>query len=98
MYILERPAVGPSKRLSASEVSNFMNTANIKTQLANQLKIESVLPKIGLTPEQIKHYLDHPPAGMSYVSLNFSYLSSVYLLDLRFISLLGIFHLYVFVL
>ena len=65
IYILERPATGPARRIPASETFNFLNTPNIQTQLKNQLVVQSVIPKTGLTDQALKEYLDTPPAGMN---------------------------------
>ena len=63
LYIQERAATGVTKRLTASEVFTFMNQQNIKNQLGNELSVCELLPKMGLTGEQLKTYLDNPPSG-----------------------------------
>ncbi|BFZ05156.1 hypothetical protein BsWGS_08195 [Bradybaena similaris] len=64
IYILERPAQGPAKRVPANDLFNFLNQPTQKSQIATQLKVESMLPKVGWTEEQLKEYLDKPPAGI----------------------------------
>ncbi|XP_059154132.1 nucleoporin p54-like [Physella acuta] len=64
IYILERPATGPAKRVLASDLFNALNQATLKSQLVSQLNVENMLPKVGWTEEQLKEYLDKPPAGV----------------------------------
>lgn len=64
IYILERPASGPAKRITASELFQFLNTPNIKQQITTQLAAEDIWQKTGFTPEQLKVYLENPPAGI----------------------------------
>ncbi|BFZ15315.1 hypothetical protein BsWGS_18354 [Bradybaena similaris] len=64
IYILERPAQGPAKRVPANDLFNFLNQPTQKSQIATQLMVESMLPKVGWTEEQLKEYLDKPPAGV----------------------------------
>ncbi|CAL1539358.1 unnamed protein product [Lymnaea stagnalis] len=64
IYILDRPASGPAKRIGANELFNFLNQPTQKNQIASQLNVESMLPKVGWTDEQLKEYLDKPPAGI----------------------------------
>ena len=63
IYILERPVSGPAKRITANELFQFLNTPNIKQQITAQLATEDILQKTGFTVEQLKVYLDSPPAG-----------------------------------
>ena len=63
IYIQERATSGATKKLLATEVFNFMNQANIKTQLGNELTVSNILPKTGMSGEQLKAYLANPPAG-----------------------------------
>lgn len=35
----------------------------MRSQLVSQLNVENMLPKVGWTEEQLKEYLDKPPAG-----------------------------------
>ncbi|CAG5135324.1 unnamed protein product [Candidula unifasciata] len=64
IYVLERPVQGPAKRVSANDLFNFLNQPAQKNQIATQLMVESILPKVGWTEEQLKEYLDKPPAGV----------------------------------
>ena len=63
IYILERPASGPARRITASDLFQFLSTPNIKQQITTQLAAEDILQKTGFTPEQLKVYLENPPAG-----------------------------------
>ncbi|KAK6976785.1 nucleoporin p54 [Biomphalaria glabrata] len=64
IYVLERPPTGPAKRVTASDLFNFLNQPAQKGQIASQLNVESLLPKVGWTDGQLKEYLDKPPAGV----------------------------------
>ena len=62
-YIQERAQTGATRRLSASEVAAFFNQTHIFNQLAQNIAVEKVFPKTGMTSEQLKRYLETPPAG-----------------------------------
>ncbi|XP_005112153.1 nucleoporin p54 isoform X2 [Aplysia californica] len=64
IYVLERPATGPAKRVPASDLFNFLNQPTQKTQVSSQLNVESILPKVGWSDEQLKEYLDKAPSGV----------------------------------
>ncbi|KAK3099683.1 hypothetical protein FSP39_007976 [Pinctada imbricata] len=64
IYILERPATGPARRVPASDTFNFLNQPAQQGQLKTQLDVQSVIPKTGLTDQALKEYLDTPPAGI----------------------------------
>lgn len=64
IYVLERPASGPAKRVMANELFNFLSQGTARTQVTSQLNVESMMPKVGWTPEQLKEYLEKPPAGV----------------------------------
>ncbi|KAH9496040.1 Nuclear pore complex protein Nup54 [Bulinus truncatus] len=64
IYVLERPPTGPAKRVTATDLFNFLNHPTQKAQICQQLNVESILPKVGWTDEQLKEYLDKPPAGV----------------------------------
>lgn len=64
IYVLERPATGPAKRVAASELFNFLSQPTQKTQITSQLNVENILPKVGWSNEQLKEYLDKSPAGV----------------------------------
>ncbi len=65
IYVLERPATGPAKRVAASDLYGFLNQATTKTQLASMLMVENIVPKMGWSEEQLKHFLDKPPSGQT---------------------------------
>ena len=62
LYVMERPQMGPAKRCTATDLYNFLSSANIKQQITTQLNVETVTAKV-LTKDQLKQYLDEPPAG-----------------------------------
>lgn len=64
IYVQERANTGATKRLLSTEVFNFLNQPNVKTQLGNELTVCEILPKTGLTGEQLKNYLENPPSGI----------------------------------
>ncbi|XP_046853175.1 nucleoporin p54-like [Xenia sp. Carnegie-2017] len=63
IYLMERDAMGNSRRFSSSEVSNFLNQANLRTQLTS-LGVSKVVAKADLTEEQLIVYLNNPPSGI----------------------------------
>ena len=63
IYVLERPPQGPAKRIPARELCAFLQQQMQWSQLTSLLSVESITPKMGWSPEQIKEYLDNPPAG-----------------------------------
>ena len=75
-YLQERSQTGVTKRLQATDVYSHLSSANIMAQLKSQLAVNSVLPKTGLSGDQLKAYLDNPPAGepLPFFSLSFSFL------------------------
>ncbi len=64
MYVQERSQTGATRRLPATEVFNFFSQNNIQTQLVQHLAVGKAFPKTGMTGEQLKQYLDNPPAGV----------------------------------
>lgn len=64
IYVLERPATGPAKRVSANDLFNFLSGPTQKTQLTSQLNVESMLPKVGWSKTQLTEYLSKPPSGV----------------------------------
>ena len=66
-YIQERSQTGATRRLPATEVFNFFNQQQMQTQLAQHLAVEKIFPKTGMTAEQLKQYLENPPAGKTFV-------------------------------
>jgi len=62
VYVMERPQMGPAKRCLASDVCNALNSPAMKQQINSQLNVESITAKV-LTKDQLKQYLDNPPAG-----------------------------------
>ena len=63
IYVLERPVSGPAKRVKANDLYNVLGQGTARTQVTSQLNVESMMPKVGWTPEQLKEYLEKPPAG-----------------------------------
>ncbi|XP_045203679.2 nuclear pore complex protein Nup54-like [Mercenaria mercenaria] len=63
IYVMERPQMGPAKRCPATDLYNYLSSQQLKQQLVSQLDVETITAKL-LTKEQLKLYLDHPPAGI----------------------------------
>ncbi|KAK7097934.1 nucleoporin p54-like [Littorina saxatilis] len=64
IYVIERPPQGPAKRIAAKELCAFLQQQMQWHQLSVQLAAESMAPRMGWSAEQIKQYLDTPPAGI----------------------------------
>lgn len=64
IYVLERPPQGPAKRINAKELCSFLQQQTQWSQMTTLLLADAMVPKVGWTPEQIKEYLDTPPAGI----------------------------------
>lgn len=62
IYILERPASGPARRIPSNETTNFLNGQLI--QLKSKLVVENIVPKMGFTEQALKEYLDTPQEGI----------------------------------
>ena len=63
LYVQERSQTGTTKRIKASEVLMFLTQASTALQLQQQLAVANILPKTGFDADQLKYYLDNPPAG-----------------------------------
>ncbi|XP_053964226.1 probable nucleoporin Nup54 [Anastrepha ludens] len=65
IYLEERSQMAPNetKRILATEVSNYLNQPNVKAQLAN-LGIAEVLALVLPDEDQLKEYLENPPKGI----------------------------------
>lgn len=63
MYILERSPNGMTRRIPSLDVYTFLNQSNICPVLTS-LGIDAVVPKVAPTKEQLKQYLEYPPAGI----------------------------------
>lgn len=64
IYVQEKSQISNEvKRISATEVANFLNQPMSKTQLGN-LGVEEVIPLISPDEDQLKEYLDKPPKGI----------------------------------
>lgn len=65
IYVEERSQMSPNetKRILATDVSNYLNQANVKAQLAN-LGISEVLALVLPDEDQLKEYLENPPKGV----------------------------------
>lgn len=64
IYIQDRQVTGLTNRILASDANQFLNHDAIKNQLINQLSICNVFAKVSMTPDQLKLYLNTPPAGI----------------------------------
>ncbi|XP_067631788.1 probable nucleoporin Nup54 isoform X2 [Eurosta solidaginis] len=65
IYVEERSQMTPNetKRILATDVSNYLNQANVKAQLTN-LGIIEVLALVLPDEDQLKEYLENPPKGI----------------------------------
>jgi len=50
-------------RVPTSDLLTHINSLTVKQALGSQLAITAAIPKCGMSPEQLKLYLDNPPAG-----------------------------------
>ena len=64
IFVQERSANGATRRLSATDVFNGLNAPQIRNQLTSNIAVEAIIPKTGLSAEQLKQYLDTPPNGI----------------------------------
>lgn len=62
IYLVERSPNGTSKRVPASTLFNYVETANVKSQL-QQLGVMMSVTRTALSPAQLKQLLQNPPAG-----------------------------------
>ena len=60
--------MGPAKRCTATELLTALTSPTMKPQVLAQLSAESITTK-ALSKEQLKQYLDTPPAGEMFASL-----------------------------
>jgi len=58
-----RANTGVMSRVPTSDLLTHINTLTVKQQLTSQLAVSAAVPKCGMMPEQLKVYLDNPPAG-----------------------------------
>lgn len=65
IYVEERSQLAPNdtKRILATDLANYLNQANVKTQL-NNLGITEVLALVLPDEDQLKEYLENPPKGV----------------------------------
>ncbi|XP_060791359.1 nucleoporin p54 isoform X3 [Neoarius graeffei] len=63
IYVVERSPNGTSKRVPASNLFNYVEQANVKSQL-QQLGVMMSLSRTALSPAQLKQLLQNPPAGV----------------------------------
>lgn len=61
IYIQEKSVTGSSRRIPATDMSNYLLTQ--KQQLTS-LGADNVFPQVTPDKEQVKEYLDNPPAGI----------------------------------
>ncbi|WAR00810.1 NUP54-like protein [Mya arenaria] len=64
VYVMERPQMGPAKRVLASDLYTALSSSTLKQQVTTKLSVETITAKV-LTQEQLKQYLDNPPAGIN---------------------------------
>lgn len=64
IYVQEKSQISNEiKRISATEVTNFLNQPMIKTQITS-MGVEDVIAVIAPDEDQLKEYLDKPPKGI----------------------------------
>ncbi|KAI4895421.1 hypothetical protein NFI96_024319, partial [Prochilodus magdalenae] len=63
IYLVERSPNGTSKRVPATNLFNYVEQANIKSQL-QQLGVTMSVTRTALSPAQLKQLLQNPPAGV----------------------------------
>ncbi|KAG7477119.1 hypothetical protein MATL_G00090710 [Megalops atlanticus] len=64
IYVVERSPNGTSKRIPATTLFSYVEQANIKNQLQQQLGVVMSVTRTELTPAQLKQLLQNPPAGV----------------------------------
>ena len=63
IYVQQRANTGIMSRVATSDLLTHINSLTVKQALCTQLAVTAAIPKCGMTPEQLKLYLDNPPAG-----------------------------------
>jgi len=63
IYVQQRANTGIMSRVATSDLLTHINSLTVKQALSTQLAVSAAIPKCGMTPEQLKLYLDNPPAG-----------------------------------
>ena len=66
IYVQQRANTGIMTRVTTSDLLTHINSMTVKQSLTTQLAVSAAIPKCGMMPEQLKVYLDNPPAGRSY--------------------------------
>ena len=56
--------MGPAKRCSATDLFTALTSPTMKQQVMTQLAADSITKK-ALSKEELKQYLDTPPAGIT---------------------------------
>lgn len=64
IYVQDRQVTGQTTRVPATEVGQFLNQDLMRNQLSAQLCIVNVFAKVCMSPDQLKLYLNSPPAGI----------------------------------
>lgn len=65
IYIVERQMTGQMRRYPTSKVVEDLNNVTVKKKMEdNPLNVEHILSKRSLNTEQMKSYLENPPAGI----------------------------------
>ena len=67
IYVQQRANTGIMSRVATSDLLTHINSLTVKQALSTQLAVTAAIPKCGMTPEQLKLYLDNPPAGWCYM-------------------------------
>lgn len=64
IYVQQRANTGIMSRVTTSDLLTHISSATVKQSLTTQLAITAAIPRCGMTPEQVKVYMDNPPAGI----------------------------------
>jgi len=63
IYVQQRANTGIMSRVTTSDLLTHISSATVKQSLTTQLAVSAAIPRCGMTPEQLKVYMDNPPAG-----------------------------------
>jgi len=63
IYVQQRANTGIMSRITTSDLLAHISSAMVKQSLTTQLAISAAIPRCGMTCEQLKVYMDNPPAG-----------------------------------
>lgn len=68
IYVSEMSSItGSTRRVFAHELHNFLQQANMRQQLEQQLAMETCVARVAMSSQQINRLLSQPPAGIDPV-------------------------------